>query len=194
MPVLLAPSPHEAERIRAARRVWRLGLVLVIYAALVIAFQMDSLIWHLRMPSTALASWGVTKDQMILRILWDMIPHLLIGAAGAGLIVASRAVRCGMRWAYMMVCALSAGVAAYSALVALPIFHMLTEMVSVQFADLSWGELLRAMGWIRFLLVFVPPILYAGAVFLAALALHAVLRLYWIEYRATPSAIPRTRV
>jgi len=38
MPVRLAPSPHDAERKRAARRVWWFGMFLIVFAALRFAF------------------------------------------------------------------------------------------------------------------------------------------------------------
>ena len=194
MPVLLAPSPHAAERNRAARWVWWFGLFLTVYAGLALAIFMVFLIYTLCQPSDIWAVAGTTMDQVILGALRLVNIHLLFGAAGAGLIVAARGIRCGMRWAYAAAFALSAAMAMHSALFVLPNqIRWVIELI-VRLVNLSMREILDTYGWFQFLIISPPVVFHVGAVFLAALAIHAVFRLYWIERRATSSAARRNQV
>jgi len=121
---------------------------------------------------------------LILNFLEVTCIGLLVGAAGVLLLVAARGIRCGMRWAYTTACALSVVMAMYSAFLGLPgHLRFLADLIFVQFALIPASDLIRELGWLGILFLGIPPILHLGAILLAALAILAIARPYWIKRR-----------
>ena len=159
----------------------RLGLFLIVYAGLVIAFLAYGLILRFRLVSSAdwVAGVDVTRsllNQEILETLRSVSIHLLIGVTGAGLIVAARAIHSGTRRAYMAGFAFSA-MAAFTALLWLWQF----------FRSIGW---LAQMDWMAIFGVVVWLIPGGVALLLAVRVFFALGRLYLAERRVATGAKP----
>ena len=192
MPVLHMPSPHAAERDRAARRMQRLGLFLIVFAGVKAVFTAALYISIARLSSALPEiAFNAAMDSVILANLREVAMSLFIGIVGAGAMVAARAIRCGKRWAY-------AAAFLPSALTAVWGIRVLSSFLSliVEF-DRFIQPLMQYRGTILFWMTALPTIHLGTSIifcvlglFPAVLAIYALVRLYWTEY----SAARRNRV
>jgi len=181
--LLYAPSPHAAERNRAARRVWWLGLFLIVSGALQFAAVAAYYVSVVRAPYTADALDGILA-RVAPWVLRGVLTSLLIGVAGAGMVAAAPIIRCGKRWAYAAAFAVAVTTMVRAARYLPSFFPLMSHLIFdpeglMQNWDFYWMWTVFGSIW-SYVSVFFDSL----ALFPAMLAGRAVSRLYRTERRA----------